>query len=47
MSKAKHWLPRGQRSWINRALIALMIVALVAGLLLSQWHVVLRYAELL
>ena len=47
MSEGKGWRSHDWRTWINRALIAVMITALVAGLLLSQWRVVLRYAELL
>ncbi len=47
MSEGGDWLPHSRRTWVNRALIAVLIVALLAGLFLRQWHVVLRYAELL
>lgn len=47
MSKGVGTHPIRWRTWMNRALIALTVAALVAGLLMSQWRVVLRYAELL
>jgi hypothetical protein len=39
-----------QTRWLfltNRALILLTLAALLAGLFLTQWHIVLRYAILL
>lgn len=39
--------PQRRLVWINRALVAAAVAALVAGLLMSHWRVVLRYAELL
>jgi hypothetical protein len=47
MSEGAGLDPQRRRTWINRALIVLTVFALLAGLLMSQWPVVLRYAELL